>query len=218
MCIFCVPEKLDKTSVDFAKVMHEKYYVPLVALVEEMDALRKTYKNKANDHNDEELPKLLEAKYLPQFKEMVLNFTLEGIAPESNKVVAALKLMVENAYRRTQKYVDWKIYRFALCEQRAALHKETWPCSRDYFDSKAVYDNLYSEITTGKTLVAITPENAQKVSVGQGYSDLVNLFNAPGTLLQELDFDYQYQWKSCETSVTVVINRYGIVEKIEEIG
>lgn len=40
MCIFCVPEKLDKTSIDFVKIMHEKYYVPLIALVDEMDALR----------------------------------------------------------------------------------------------------------------------------------------------------------------------------------
>ena len=32
--------------------------------------------------------------------------------------------------------------------------------------------------------------------------------------IQETDFDYQYQWKHDEASVTVVINQYGIVEKI----
>ena len=33
-------------------------------------------------------------------------------------------------------------------------------------------------------------------------------------LIQETDFDYQYQWKHGEASITVVINQYGIVEKI----
>ena len=214
MCIFCVPEKIDKTSIDFAKAMHEKYYVPLTALVEEMDALRKTYKNKPNYHNEAELPELLEAKYLPKFKDMVLSFALENISSESSVTVAALKVVVENAYRRAQKYVDWKTYKFALCEQRAALHKTTWPTSRDYFDSKIAYENLYTKLTTGTDLTTITPETIQKVSAGQGYSDLVELFHAPGSLIQETDFDYQYQWKHDEASVMVVINQYGIVEKI----
>ena len=48
MCIFCIPDKIDKTSIDFAKAMHEKYYLPLIALVEEMDTLRKTYKDKTD--------------------------------------------------------------------------------------------------------------------------------------------------------------------------
>ena len=214
MCIFCVPDKLDKTSIDFVKTMHQKYYVPLVALVEEMDALRKTYKNKTDYHNEAELPKLLEANYLPKFKELVLSFALENISLESNVTVAALKAMVENAYRRTQKYVDWKDYKFALCEQRAALHKTTWPTSRDYFDSKIVYEALYAKLTEGIDIATITPEAIQKVEVGQGYSDLLELFHAPGSLLQETDFDYQYQWKSDEANITVVINNYGIVEKI----
>ena len=214
MCIFCVPDKLDKTSIDFVKTMHQKYYVPLVALVEEMDALRKTYKNKTDYHNEAELPKLLEANYLPKFKELVLSFALENISLESNVTVAALKAMVENAYRRTQKYVDWKDYKFALCEQRAALHKTTWPTSRDYFDSKIVYETLYAKLTEDIDIATITPEAIQKVEVGQGYSDLLELFHAPGSLLQETDFDYQYQWKSAEANITVVINNYGIVEKI----
>ena len=214
MCIFCVPDKLDKTSIDFVKTMHQKYYVPLVALVEEMDSLRKTYKNKTDYHNEAELPKLLEANYLPKFKELVLSFALENISLESNVTVAALKAMVENAYRRTQKYVDWKDYKFALCEQRAALHKTTWPTSRDYFDSKIVYETLYAKLTEGIDIATITAEAFQKVEVGQGYSDLLELFHAPGSLLQETDFDYQYQWKSAEASITVVINNYGIVEKI----
>jgi hypothetical protein len=214
MCIFCVPDKLDKTSIDFVKTMHQKYYVPLIALVEEMDALRKTYKNKTDYHNEAELPKLLEANYLPKFKELVLSFALENIALESNVTVAALKAMVENAYRRTQKYVDWKDYKFALCEQRAALHKTTWPTSRDYFDSKIVYEALYAKLTEGIDIATITPETIQKVEVGQGYSDLLELFHAPGSLLQETDFDYQYQWQSDEANITVVINNYGIVEKI----
>lgn len=214
MCIFCIPENIDKTSVDFAKAIHEKYYVPLIALVEEMDALRKTYKNKPNYHNEAELPNLLEANYLPKFKDMVLSFALENVSPESNVTVTTLKTVVENAYRRTQKYVDWKNYKFALCEQRAALHKTTWPTSRDYFDSKIAYENLYAQLTTGTVLTTITPENIQKVEIGQGYSDLAELFHAPGTLIQELDFDYQYQWKNGEASLTVIINRYGIVEKI----
>ena len=214
MCIFCVPDKLDKTSIDFVKTMHQKYYVPLIALVEEMDALRKTYKNKTDYHNEAELPKLLEANYLPKFKELVLSFALENISLESNVTVAALKAMVENAYRRTQKYVDWKDYKFALCEQRAALHKTTWPTSRDYFDSKIVYETLYAKLTEGIDIATITSEAIQKVEVGQGYSDLLELFHAPGSLLQETDFDYQYQWKSAEANITVVINNYGIVEKI----
>ena len=214
MCIFCVPDKLDKTSIDFVKTMHQKYYVPLVALVEEMDSLRKTYKNKTDYHNEAELPKLLEANYLPKFKEMVLSFALENISLESNVTVAALKAMVENAYRRTQKYVDWKDYKFALCEQRAALHKTTWPTSRDYFDSKIIYEALYAKLTEGIDITTITAETIQKVEVGQGYSDLLELFHAPGSLLQETDFDYQYQWKSAEANITVVINNYGIVEKI----
>ena len=214
MCIFCVPDKLDKTSIDFVKTMHQKYYVPLVTLVEEMDALRKTYKNKTDYHNEAELPKLLEANYLPKFKELVLSFALENISLESNVTVAALKAMVENAYRRTQKYVDWKDYKFALCEQRAALHKTTWPTSRDYFDSKIVYEALYAKLTEGIDIATITSEAIQKVEVGQGYSDLLELFHAPGSLLQESDFDYQYQWKSAEANITVVINNYGIVEKI----
>ena len=214
MCIFCVPDKLDKTSIDFVKTMHQKYYVPLVALVEEMDSLRKTYKNKTDYHNEAELPKLLEANYLPKFKELVLSFALENISLESNVTVAALKAMVENAYRRTQKYVDWKDYKFALCEQRAALHKTTWPTSRDYFDSKIVYEALYAKLTEDIYIATITPEAIQKVEVGQGYSDLLELFHAPGSLLQETDFDYQYQWKSAEANITVVINNYGIVEKI----
>ena len=214
MCIFCVPDKLDKTSIDFVKTMHQKYYVPLVALVEEMDSLRKTYKNKTDYHNEAELPKLLEANYLPKFKELVLSFALENISLESNVTVAALKAMVENAYRRTQKYVDWKDYKFALCEQRAALHKTTWPTSRDYFDSKIVYEALYAKLTEGIDIATITPETIQKVEVGQGYSDLLELFHAPGSLLQESDFDYHYQWKSAEANITVVINNYGIVEKI----
>ena len=214
MCIFCVPDKLDKTSIDFVKTMHQKYYVPLVALVEEMDALRKTYKNKTDYHNEAELPKLLEANYLPKFKELVLSFALENISSESNVTVAALKAMVENAYRRTQKYVDWKDYKFALCEQRAALHKTTWPTSRDYFDSKIIYEALYAKLTEDIDIATITPEAIQKVEVGQGYSDLLELFHAPGSLLQESDFDYQYQWKSAEANITVVINNYGIVEKI----
>ena len=214
MCIFCVPDKLDKTSIDFVKTMHQKYYVPLVALVEDMDALRKTYKNKTDYHNEAELPKLLEANYLPKFKELVLSFALENISLESNVTVAALKAMVENAYRRTQKYVDWKDYKFALCEQRAALHKTTWPTSRDYFDSKIVYETLYAKLTEGIDIATITSETIQKVEVGQGYSDLLELFHAPGSLLQETDFDYQYQWKSDEDNITVVINNYGIVEKI----
>ena len=214
MCIFCVPDKLDKTSIDFVKTMHQKYYVPLVALVEEMDALRKTYKNKTDYHNEAELPKLLEANYLPKFKELVLSFALENISLESNVTVAALKAMVENAYRRTQKYVDWKDYKFALCEQRAALHKTTWPTSRDYFDSKIVYEALYTKLTEGTDIATITSEAIQKVEVGQGYSDLLELFHAPGSLLQETDFDYHYQWKSDEANITVVINNYGIVEKI----
>ena len=214
MCIFCVPDKLDKTSIDFVKTMHQKYYVPLVALVEEMDSLRKTYKNKTDYHNEAELPKLLEANYLPKFKELVLSFALENISLESNVTVAALKAMVENAYRRTQKYVDWKDYKFALCEQRAALHKTTWPTSRDYFDSKIVYEALYAKLTEGIDIATITSEAIQKVEVGQGYSDLLELFHAPGSLLQESDFDYQYQWKSAEANITVVINNYGIVEKI----
>ena len=214
MCIFCVPDKLDKTSIDFVKTMHQKYYVPLVALVEEMDSLRKTYKNKTDYHNEAELPKLLETNYLPKFKELVLSFALENISLESNVTVAALKAMVENAYRRTQKYVDWKDYKFALCEQRAALHKTTWPTSRDYFDSKIVYEALYAKLTEGIDIATITPEAIQKVEVGQGYSDLLELFHAPGSLLQETDFDYQYQWKSAEANITVVINNYGIVEKI----
>jgi hypothetical protein len=214
MCIFCVPDKLDKTSIDFVKTMHQKYYVPLVALVEEMDSLRKTYKNKTDYHNEAELPKLLEANYLPKFKELVLSFALENISPESNVTVAALKAMVENAYRRTQKYVDWKDYKFALCEQRAALHKTTWPTSRDYFDSKIVYEALYAKLTEDIDIATITPEAIQKVEVGQGYSDLLELFHAPGSLLQETDFDYQYQWQSDEANITVVINNYGIVEKI----
>ena len=214
MCIFCVPDKLDKTSIDFVKTMHQKYYVPLVALVEEMDSLRKTYKNKTDYHNEAELPKLLEANYLPKFKELVLSFALENISLESNVTVAALKAMVENAYRRTQKYVDWKDYKFALCEQRAALHKTTWPTSRDYFDSKIVYEALYAKLTEGIDIATITSEAIQKVEVGQGYSDLLELFHAPGSLLQESDFDYHYQWKSDEANITVVINNYGIVEKI----
>ena len=214
MCIFCVPDKLDKTSIDFVKTMHQKYYVPLVALVEEMDSLRKTYKNKTDYHNEAELPKLLEANYLPKFKELVLSFALENISLESNVTVAALKAMVENAYRRTQKYVDWKDYKFVLCEQRAALHKTTWPTSRDYFDSKFVYEALYAKLTEGIDIATITPEAIQKVEVGQGYSDLLELFHAPGSLLQETDFDYHYQWKSAEANITVVINNYGIVEKI----
>ena len=214
MCIFCVPDKLDKTSIDFVKTMHQKYYVPLVALVEEMDSLRKTYKNKTDYHNEAELPKLLEANYLPKFKELVLSFALENISSESNVTVAALKAMVENAYRRTQKYVDWKDYKFALCEQRAALHKTTWPTSRDYFDSKIVYEALYAKLTEGIDIATITSEAIQKVEVGQGYSDLLELFHAPGSLLQESDFDYQYQWKSAEANITVAINNYGIVEKI----
>ena len=214
MCIFCVPDKLDKTSIDFVKTMHQKYYVPLMALVEEMDSLRKTYKNKTNYHNEAELPKLLEANYLPKFKELVLSFALENVSTENNVTVAALKATVENAYRRTQKYVDWKNYKFALCEQRAALHKTTWPTSRDYFDSKIVYETLYAKLTEGIDIATITPETIQKVEVGQGYSDLVELFHAPGSLIQETDFDYQYQWKHNEASVTVVINQYGIVEKI----
>jgi hypothetical protein len=214
MCIFCVPDKLDKTSIDFVKTMHQKYYVPLVALVEEMDSLRKTYKNKIDYHNEAELPKLLEANYLPKFKELVLSFALENISLESNVTVAALKAMVENAYRRTQKYVDWKDYKFALCEQRAALHKTTWPTSRDYFDSKIVYEALYAKLTEDIDIATITSEAIQKVEVGQGYSDLLELFHAPGSLLQETDFDYQYQWKSAEANITVVINNYGIVEKI----
>ena len=214
MCIFCVPDKLDKTSIDFVKTMHQKYYVPLIALVEEMDSLRKTYKNKTDYHNEAELPKLLEANYLPKFKELVLSFALENISLESNVTVAALKAMVENAYRRTQKYVDWKDYKFALCEQRAALHKTTWPTSRDYFDSKIVYEALYAKLTEGIDIATITSEAIQKVEVGQGYSDLLELFHAPGSLLQETDFDYQYQWKSAEANITVVINNYGIVEKI----
>ena len=214
MCIFCVPDKIDKTSIDFVKTMHQKYYVPLVALVEEMDSLRKTYKNKTDYHNEAELPKLLESNYLPKFKELVLSFALENISLESNVTVAALKAMVENAYRRTQKYVDWKDYKFALCEQRAALHKTTWPTSRDYFDSKIVYEALYAKLTEGIDIATITPETIQKVEVGQGYSDLLELFHAPGSLLQETDFDYQYQWKSAEANITVVINNYGIVEKI----
>ena len=214
MCIFCVPDKLDKTSIDFVKTMHQKYYVPLMTLVEEMDALRKTYKNKTDYHNEAELPKLLEANYLPKFKELVLSFALENISLESNVTVAALKAMVENAYRRTQKYVDWKDYKFALCEQRAALHKTTWPTSRDYFDSKIVYETLYAKLTEGIDIATITSETIQKVEVGQGYSDLLELFYAPGSLLQETDFDYQYQWKSDEANITVVINNYGIVEKI----
>ena len=214
MCIFCVPDKIDKTSIDFVKTMHQKYYVPLVALVEEMDSLRKTYKNKTDYHNEAELPKLLESNYLPKFKELVLSFALENISLESNVTVAALKAMVENAYRRTQKYVDWKDYKFALCEQRAALHKTTWPTSRDYFDSKIVYETLYAKLTEGIDIATITPETIQKVEVGQGYSDLLELFHAPGSLLQETDFDYQYQWKSAEANITVVINNYGIVEKI----
>ena len=214
MCIFCVPDKLDKTSIDYVKTMHQKYYVPLMALVEEMDALRKTYKNKTDYHNEAELPKLLEANYLPKFKELVLSFALENISLESNVTVAALKAMVENAYRRTQKYVDWKDYKFALCEQRAALHKTTWPTSRDYFDSKIVYETLYAKLTEGIDIATITSETIQKVEVGQGYSDLLELFHAPGSLLQETDFDYQYQWKSDEANITVVINNYGIVEKI----
>jgi hypothetical protein len=214
MCIFCVPDKLDKTSIDFVKTMHQKYYLPLIALVEEMDALRKTYKNKTDYHNEAELPKLLEANYLPKFKELVLSFALENISLESNVTVAALKAMVENAYRRTQKYVDWKDYKFALCEQRAALHKTTWPTSRDYFDSKIVYETLYAKLTEDIDIATITPEAIQKVEVGQGYSDLLELFHAPGSLLQETDFDYQYQWKSAEANITVVINNYGIVEKI----
>ena len=108
MCIFCIPDKIDKTSIDFAKAMHEKYYLPLIALVEEMDTLRKTYKDKTDYHNEAELPKLLEANYLPKFKDMVLSFALENISKEDSVTVAALKAMVENAYRRTQKYVDWK--------------------------------------------------------------------------------------------------------------
>ena len=214
MCIFCIPDKIDKTSIDFAKAMHEKYYLPLIALVEEMDALRKTYKDKTDYHNEAELPKLLEANYLPKFKDMVLSFALENISKEDSVTVAALKAMVENAYRRTQKYVDWKDYKFALCEQRAALHKTTWPCSRDYFDSKVLYENFYSKLTTGTDITTITAETIQKVEVGQGYSDLIELFHAPGTLLQESDFDYQYQWKCDEASITVAINQYGIVEKI----
>lgn len=214
MCIFHIPKKIDKASVDYAQAMHEKYYLPLVALMEEMDEIRKTYKDKKNLKDEAELPKLLEAKYLPQFKEMVLNFALEAINPENNKPVTALKQTVENAYRRVQKYVDWKDYRFAICEKRAALHKETWPTSRDYFDSKAVYENLYSQFVKGNCITAITLENVQKVQLGQGYSDLVELFHAPGTLVQELDFDYLYQWKSDEATLTVTINRYGIVEKI----
>ena len=214
MCIFCVPDKLDKTSIDFVKTMHQKYYVPLVALVEEMDSLRKTYKNKTDYHNEAELPKLLEANYLPKFKELVLSFALENISLESNVTVAALKAMVENAYRRTQKYVDWKDYKFALCEQRAALHKTTWPTSRDYFDSKIVYEAIYAKLTEDIDITTITSEAIQKVEVGQGYSDLLELFHAPGSLLQESDFDYQYQWKSAEANITVVINNYGIVEKI----
>ena len=214
MCIFCVPDKLDKTSIDFVKTMHQKYYVPLMALVEEMDSLRKTYKNKIDYHNEAELPKLLEANYLPKFKELVLSFALENISLESNVTVAALKATVENAYRRTQKYVDWKDYKFALCEQRAALHKTTWPTSRDYFDSKIVYETLYAKLTEGIDIATITSETIQKVEVGQGYSDLLELFHAPGSLLQETDFDYQYQWKSDEDNITVVINNYGIVEKI----
>ena len=214
MCIFCVPDKLDKTSIDFVKTMHQKYYVPLIALVEEMDSLRKTYKNKTDYHNEAELPKLLEANYLPKFKELVLSFALENISLESNVTVAALKSMVENAYRRTQKYVDWKDYKFALCEQRAALYKTTWPTSRDYFDSKIIYEALYAKLTEGIDIATITPEAIQKVEVGQGYSDLLELFHAPGSLLQETDFDYQYQWKSAEANITVVINNYGIVEKI----
>jgi hypothetical protein len=194
--------------------MHQKYYVPLMALVEEMDALRKTYKNKTDYHNEAELPKLLEANYLPKFKELVLSFALENISLESNVTVAALKAMVENAYRRTQKYVDWKDYKFALCEQRAALHKTTWPTSRDYFDSKIVYEALYAKLTEDIDIATITAEAIQKVEVGQGYSDLLELFHAPGSLLQETDFDYQYQWKSAEANITVVINNYGIVEKI----
>ena len=214
MCIFCVPDKLDKTSIDFVKTMHQKYYVPLVALVGEMDALRKTYKNKTDYHNEAELPKFLEANYLPKFKELVLSFALENISLESNVTVAALKAMVENAYRRTQKYVDWKDYKFALCEQRAALHKTTWPTSRDYFDSKIVYETLYAKLTEDIDIATITLETIQKVEVGQGYSDLLELFHAPGSLLQETDFDYHYQWKSAEANITVVINNYGIVEKI----
>lgn len=214
MCIFHIPEKVDKASVDFAKAMHEKYYLPLVALVAEMDEIRKEYKQKVVK-DEAELPKLLEEKYLPQFKELVLSFALEGIAPQSNKAVDALKLTVENAFRRTQKYVDWKDYKFAVCERRAALHKETWPCSRDYFDSKAVYEELYAQFTTGKSIVAINPETIGQVALGQGYSDLVELFHAPGTLLEELDFDYRYQWKNCQGAVTVIISRYGILETIE---
>jgi hypothetical protein len=133
---------------------------------------------------------------------------------ENNVTVAALKATVENAYRRTQKYVDWKDYKFALCEQRAALHKTTWPTSRDYFDSKIVYEALYAKLTEDIDIATITPEAIQKVEVGQGYSDLLELFHAPGSLLQESDFDYQYQWKSAEANITVVINNYGIVEKI----
>ena len=214
MCIFCVPEKIDKTSIDFVKTMHQKYYVPLMALVEEMDSLRKTYKNKTDYHNEAELPKLLEANYLPKFKELVLSFALENVSTENNVTVAALKATVENAYRRTQKYVDWKNYKFALCEQRAALHKTTWPTSRDYFDSKIVYETLYAKLTEGIAIATIIPETIQKVEVGQGYSDLLELFHAPGSLLQETDFDYEYQWKSDEANITVVINNYGIVEKI----
>ena len=214
MCIFCIPDKIDKTSIDFAKAMHEKYYLPLIALVEEMDTLRKTYKDKTDYHNEAELPKLLEANYLPKFKELVLSFALENISLESNVTVAALKATVENAYRRTQKYVDWKDYKFALCEQRAALHKTTWPTSRDYFDSKIVYETLYAKLTEDIDIATITSEAIQKVEVGQGYSDLLELFHAPGSLLQESDFDYQYQWKSAEANITVVINNYGIVEKI----
>ena len=185
-----------------------------MALVEEMDALRKTYKNKTNYHNEAELPKLLEANYLPKFKELVLSFALENISTENNVTVAALKATVESAYRRTQKYVDWKNYKFALCEQRAALHKTTWPTSRDYFDSKIVYEALCAKLTEGIDIATITPETIQKVEVGQGYSDLLELFRAPGSLLKETDFDYEYQWKSDEANITVVINNYGIVEKI----
>lgn len=95
------------------------------------------------------------------------------------------------------------------------MHKETWPCSRDYFDSKAIYENLYAELITGACISTITPETIQKVAIGQGYSDLVELFHAPGKLVEETDFDYRYQWKSCKACITVTINRYGIVEKIE---
>ena len=215
MCILQFTKQVDKTSSDFAKTMHEKYYIPLIALVEEMDILRKTYKDKTNYHNEAELPLLLETNYLPKFKDMVLSFALENISSESSKAVTALKQTVENAYRRTQKYVDWKNYKFALCEQRAALHKETWPCSRDYFDSKAIYENLYAELITGAGISTITPGNVQKVAIGQGYSDLVELFHVPGKLVEETDFDYHYQWKSCKACIIVTINRYGIVEKIE---